>query len=86
MDDNRHEPECECDFDDFGDLEPKNFQEQAHYLMFMENPENIMNCDGCPENREHRGYKRNLGTGEVGPCHQQHCWVPLSCKDNDDEE
>ncbi len=41
------------------------------YRKFMGNPDNVMNCDECPERREHPLWEMPY------PCGQQHCWVLL---------
>lgn len=46
------------------------------YTAFMYNPENIGNCDECPENRD-----MVQGSGYIcGPCGQQNCWVTCHCQ------
>ena len=47
------------------------------YLDFMYNMDNCMKCKKCPENRS---YSVDCGTGSVGPCGQQNCWVKVHCK------
>jgi hypothetical protein len=46
-------------------------------LKFMFNPENIYNCDDCPENRGFDGWENKK------PCGQQVCWVISHCRDMD---
>ena len=46
------------------------------YISFMCNPDNIRNCDCCPECI---GCSDYLG---ILPCGQFHCWVELTCDDN----
>ena len=46
------------------------------YIHFMCNPDNICNCDACPERMIH--YDRE--TAATLPCGQFHCWVDLTCR------
>lgn len=41
------------------------------YRKFMNNKDNVMNCDECPERQEHPSWEMPY------PCGQQHCWVLL---------
>ena len=49
------------------------------YIHFMCNPDNIRNCDDCPERMIH--YDRETVT--TLPCGQFHCWVELTCEDEE---
>jgi hypothetical protein len=50
-------------------------KERQEYLARLYNPENILRCDGCPENR---GESWNCL-----PCGQQHCVVDVHCNPED---
>lgn len=50
------------------------------YREFMDNPDNIRNCDECPEKMERPSWEMPL------PCGQQHCWVECHCRVSDDTE
>ena len=39
---------------------------------FLADPDNIRNCDQCPEKMKHPSW-------DALPCGQYHCWVELSC-------
>lgn len=49
-------------------------KERQKYIAFMSNPDNIMNCEGCPEKQDNPNWEMPL------PCSQQNCWVELHCK------
>lgn len=50
-------------------MERLNSPEVKAYREFMDNPDNIMECDDCPE---------NTGNSPL-PCGQQNCWVACHC-------
>lgn len=52
------------------------------YIKFMYNPENICNCDSCPENKGHDGN----GFDHRYPCDQQNCWVECHCRCEEEAE
>lgn len=45
------------------------------YLDFMCNPDNIGNCESCPENGGFASFNNPR------PCGQQRCWVKVHCKE-----
>ena len=49
------------------------------YVRWMCNPDNLYNCEDCPENH---GFSRWPETRK--PCGQFHCWVAIHCKDVED--
>ena len=49
--------------------------DKQEYINFMCNPDNIMNCENCPENE---GYDSG-GFGNIHPCGQFNCWVVMHC-------
>ena len=46
------------------------------YVRWMCNPDNLYNCEDCPENH---GFSRWPETRK--PCGQFRCWVAIHCKD-----
>lgn len=48
---------------------------EMDYQDFMYNPENIEQCDCCPENQGFSSWP-----GHRLPCGQFNCWVVLHCK------
>lgn len=54
-----------------GQMSQVEFQE---YLKFMTDPENIGNCDECPENQDFDAWQNRK------PCGQQNCWVACHVK------
>ena len=46
---------------------------KEEYRDFMYNPENVRNCEQCPENQGCDDFQYRL------PCGQWHCWVELHC-------
>ena len=48
------------------------------YINFMCDPDNICNCDACPERMAHYDSE----TAATLPCGQFHCWVDLTCDTN----
>lgn len=61
-------------------MERLNSPEVKAYREFMGNPDNIMNCDECPDKKDHPSWEMPL------PCSQQHCWVELTCRGGDEDE
>ena len=45
----------------------------SEYKNFMCNPDNRMNCDKCPKNRDMSDWQGRL------PCGQYNCWVDCHC-------
>ena len=54
-------------------------QTQREYVRWMYNPENLYNCEECPENH---GFSPWPETRK--PCGQFRCWVAIHCKDVED--
>ena len=50
------------------------------YVHFMCNPDNICNCECCPERCTN--VSDRFG---ILPCGQFHCWVELTCADSTDD-
>ncbi len=51
--------------------------EKSEYIEFMCNPNNIGNCENCPE--------RCMNNSTNLPCGQYHCWVELHCEESEDD-
>lgn len=54
--------------------------EAQEYRQFIFNPENSMNCDECPANRNADSWP-----GYTLPCGQQCCWVDCAVCTDDQE-
>lgn len=52
-------------------------EEVKQYRQFMADSDNIMKCEGCPENRNQES---PIGEDRK-PCGQYHCWVWIATKD-----
>ena len=55
-------------------------EERQAYLNFMYDPDNVRNCDECPENNGIVNWQ-----GENLPCGQFHCWVAVHCNQGEGE-
>lgn len=61
-----------------------NYEEQ--YKDFMYNPDNVCNCEECPENMDPgTGYSRSEFDRRL-PCGQTICWVTTHCDRCNEEE
>ena len=58
-------------------MERLNSPELTAYRKFMDTPDNILNCDECPDKQDHPSWEMPL------PCGQQHCWVEITCRNDD---
>ena len=57
-----------------GYISKENIIEVEMKKEFLYNPDNIMNCEECPENGHFSAWPENRL-----PCGQFHCWVSLHC-------
>ena len=53
---------------------------REEYIRFMNNPDNILNCDKCPERQDYPSWEMPY------PCGQQHCWVQIHVQARDEYE